>query len=82
MKIYLHETFQIGTASKFPFLLAQEKNPKSLWGKTSTIVYGSNEPLSYGIFMGGDDRYGIILLYRKGNGNKAAYYAKKILESK
>ena len=44
----------------------------SMWGKTSTIVEGTNSRHSYGIFIGGDDERGVVVVLRKGNGHIAA----------
>jgi len=45
------------------------------WGKTSTVVAGTNSKHSYGIFIGGDDEKGIVVLLRRGNGHLAAKWA-------
>lgn len=43
-----------------------------IWGKTSTIIEGTNSRHSYGIFIGGDDERGVVVVLRKGNGHIAA----------
>ncbi len=43
-----------------------------MWGKTSTIIEGTNSRHSYGIFIGGDDERGVVVVQRKGNGHIAA----------
>ena len=53
--------------------------PHELWGKTSTVVDGTNRPLSYGLFIGGSGDTGIIALLRKGNGNLAARWVRLVL---
>jgi SpoIID/LytB domain protein len=50
-----------------------------LWGKTSTTIDGTNLPVSYGMFIGGMDNTGIIVLLRKGNGHLAAKWAQVLL---
>jgi SpoIID/LytB domain protein len=49
------------------------------WGKTSTVVAGTNRKHSYGIFIGGDDEKGIVVLLRKGNGHLAAKWGMLLL---
>lgn len=51
-----------------------------LWGKTSTVIDGTNKPESYGIFMGGNGTQGIIVILRKGTGNMASRWARRILQ--
>jgi SpoIID/LytB domain protein len=43
-----------------------------MWGKTSTVIEGTNSRHSYGIFIGGDDERGVVVVLRKGNGHIAA----------
>lgn len=50
------------------------------WGKTSTVVAGTNSKHSYGIFIGGDDERGIVVLLRKGNGHLAAKWGMLLME--
>lgn len=50
-----------------------------LWGKTSTVVDGTNKPVSYGIFLGGNGTRGIIVIVRKATGNMASRWARRIL---
>jgi len=50
-----------------------------LWGKTSTVIDGTNKPESCGIFMGGNGTRGIIVIVRKANGNMASRWARRIL---
>ncbi|MBP7734902.1 MAG: hypothetical protein KA369_02905 [Spirochaetes bacterium] len=50
-----------------------------LWGKTATVLDGTNTPLSYGLFMGGNGATGVIVVLRKGTGNMASRWARKIL---
>jgi hypothetical protein len=58
------------------------RNENKLWGKTSTIIHGSNKLVSYGLFIGGDDKTGIITLLRGSNGHVAAQWAKCILNKR
>ncbi len=51
-----------------------------LWGKTATVLDGTNTPVSYGLFMGGNGTTGIIVVLRKGTGAMASQWARKILE--
>jgi hypothetical protein len=53
-------------------VLSGEYHSGEIWGKTSTIIEGTNRMHSYGIFIGGDDERGVIVLLRKGNGHIAA----------
>jgi hypothetical protein len=50
-----------------------------LWGKTSTVLDGTNRAVSYGIFIGGYGNRGIVAVLRKGNGNLAAHWARLLL---
>lgn len=50
-----------------------------LWGKTSTVIDGTNKPVSYGIFLGGNGTQGIIVILRKATGNMASRWARRIL---
>ncbi len=53
---------------------------KLLWGKTSTVVTGTNTHTGYGLFLGGNDEYGIVTVLRRGNGHIAAQWARYLLE--
>jgi len=87
----LAKTFITGTASgsvkKYGdprnYLPLQKKpaqtNAEETWGKTSTVIDGTNRPVSYGIFFGGRGDTGIITVLRKGNGHLAAKWALEIL---
>ncbi|MCU0848690.1 MAG: hypothetical protein MUD12_12460 [Spirochaetes bacterium] len=92
-KVYglLAKTFIMGTASGAVkeygdprnYLPLQKKpvrtNMEETWGKTSTVIDGTNRPVSYGIFFGGRGETGIITVLRKGNGHLAAKWALEIL---
>ncbi|MCP4138524.1 MAG: hypothetical protein GY754_46630 [bacterium] len=56
------------------------RHRQGLWGKTSTVIDGTNKPLCYGMFLGGIGSRGIIVVLRKGNGNTAAQWGKILLE--
>ncbi len=90
----LRETFTRGTAleqkkrygSSYNYLPLEKADKRDscgrltdLWGKTATVIDGTNKPVSYGIFMGGNGRHGIIVVLRKATGNMAARWARKIL---
>jgi hypothetical protein len=49
------------------------------WGKTATVVDGTNRPVSYGIFIGGAGSKGIVAVLRKSNGHIAARWARLIM---
>jgi SpoIID/LytB domain protein len=91
----LRDTFIHGTASKQKKrsgpscnYLPLEKNDEKksmwsltdLWGKTATVLGGTSTPVSYGLFMGGNGATGIIVVLRKGTGNLASRWARKILD--
>ncbi len=46
-----------------------------VWGKTASILHGTNKIKRYGVFMGGCGNRGILLIYRNANGRKAAKLA-------
>lgn len=53
--------------------------PDGMWGKTATVIDGTNKPMSYGLFLGGRGKRGIIVVLRKGNGALSARWARMIL---
>ena len=53
----------------------------SAWGKTGTVISGTNSHCGYGIFIGGCGRYGIVSILRRGTGAMAADYSGDILLS-
>ncbi len=59
--------------------MQQQPVDAGLWGKTSTVIDGTNLPLGYGMFLGGKDERGIIVILRKGNGHLAAQWGRLIL---
>jgi len=82
----LHKTFTDGTAketedsSETTHLSSpHNKNINDLWGKTGTVIAGTNSHHGYGIFTGGINSTGIVSLLRKGTGAMAARESKKIL---
>jgi len=78
----LHKTFTDGTAKETAtetIPLPGKINIKDLWGKTGTVIAGTNSHCSYGIFTGGLSSTGIAAILRKGTGAMAAGESKKIL---
>ncbi|MFW5862085.1 MAG: hypothetical protein ACOCWZ_07520 [Spirochaetota bacterium] len=91
----LAETFTMGTAAppvhtagpkcnwEIPVRLTSDMRElpvdEGLWGKTSTVIDGTNLPLGYGMFLGGKDESGILVILRKGNGHLAAQWGRLIL---
>jgi NDP-sugar pyrophosphorylase family protein len=73
----LHRTFIDGTAKDENSDTAS--NRERLWGKTGTVIAGTNNHYGYGIFIGGSDSVGIVSIFRKGTGSHAAKESKKIL---
>ncbi len=51
----------------------------SAWGKTGTVISGTNSHCGYGIFIGGCGRCGIVSVLRRGTGAMAADYSGDIL---
>jgi len=94
----LAQTFTMGTAAlpvhpagprcnwEPPVLLTgkMEQRPvdAGLWGKTSTVIDGTNLPLGYGMFLGGRDDRGVLVILRKGNGHLAAQWGRLILDGR
>ena len=78
----LHRTFVDGTAKddNSPASPAYNEFKRNLWGKTGTVIAGTNKHYGYGIFTGGSDSAGIISIFRKGKGAGAAKESKNILE--
>jgi SpoIID/LytB domain protein len=86
----LHKTFTIGTAKEHDgekmknrsynnFSMQQNIKEKDLWGKTGTVIAGTNSHHGYGIFTGGLKSSGIAAILRKGTGAETAKESKKIL---
>ena len=46
-----------------------------IWGKTATVIDGTNRQTVYGIFLGGCKDKGIVAILRNGNGQKTAKIA-------
>lgn len=53
-----------------------------IWGKTSTVIDGTNRPESYGIFLGAYETEGIILFLKNSSGHNAAKWGKILLLDK
>jgi SpoIID/LytB domain protein len=62
-------------------LLANNKHDE-FWGKTSTVLDGTNRPVNYGMFIGGNKKKGIMVFLRKGNGHLAAKWSIILLNKK
>jgi len=86
----LHKTFTEGTAKEHSDENSQNKSysntsiqlntkRKDLWGKTGTVIAGTNSHHGYGIFTGGLNSTGIVAILRKGTGAAAAKESEKIL---
>ncbi len=56
-----------------------EREFHDFWGKTSTVIDGTNQPIGYGIFLGVKDDIGVITILRKGNGHLAGKWAMVLL---
>lgn len=57
------------------------KMPDSdLWGKTGTVIAGTNSHHSYGLFTGGCGDIGITTILRKGKGADAAHLSLSLLK--
>jgi hypothetical protein len=92
IKDALNDTFAIGTASGplrpygnpaahvgiARFEEAAGVNISGMWGKTSTVIDGTNRAVGYGLFMGGDATRGVVAILRKGNGHLAARWAREV----
>ncbi len=48
---------------------------RDIWGKTATVIAGTNRNAVYGIFLGGCEDKGIVVILRNGNGQKTAKIA-------
>jgi len=55
-------------------------NLMEYWGKTSTVIDGTNRALNYGMFIGGRGDKGIIVVIQRGYGHIAAKWALKLLQ--
>jgi len=52
---------------------------EAVFGKTATVMDGTNRACSYGIFIGGTGDTGVMVLLRNGNGHRAARYGVRLL---
>ena len=75
----LHKTFIDGTAKDESNEAKYNESKERLWGKTGTVITGTNNHYGYGIFIGGSDSCGIVSILRKGTGANSAKESKKIL---
>jgi hypothetical protein len=90
MESGLKKTFTIGTASPKTEAIGTEinqlseadipKNSKDTawWGKTATLLDGTNQPKGHGIFIGGRGNTGIVVIIRSGNGHLASMWARML----
>ncbi len=82
----LHKTFTDGTAVETHRTGGGEKDNvkfksiSGLWGKTGTVIAGTNSHRGYGIFIGGGADTGIVSVLMNGTGAKAAIESEKILK--
>ncbi len=49
------------------------------WGKTATILSGTNRLTGYGLFLGGDGENGILVILRGGTGAEAGRWSVRLL---
>jgi len=72
----LHRTFLHGTAK--PETTGTDKLA-GIWGKTGTVMTGTNYHSSYGIFIGGNGSTGIVSILPESNGKNCAKFSLSIL---
>lgn len=81
----LKDTFISGTAEitdkERKKNIAPEILPPGIWGKTGTVIAGTNSHHSYGLFTGGAGDTGIIMILRKGKGADAAHLSPSLLKA-
>lgn len=79
----LKKTFTEGTAKNSGSDITASNDNRihqaGLWGKTGTVIAGTNSHHSYGLFTGGLSDTGIIVILRKGKGTEAAHLAMSLL---
>lgn len=87
----LYATFQNGTASHIAADSLREpgtaladaddvvRGGAPIWGKTATVLDGTNVACGYGYFLGGDTRRGIVVIMRNGIGAAAAGWARILM---
>ncbi len=76
----LHKTVSHGTASETGHP-ADRLQTHSLWGKTATFIDGTNRQILYGLFAGGDETRGLVVMQANGTGRDAAESAREIFSS-
>ena len=52
----------------------------SMWGKTGTVISGTNSHISYGLFTGGTGKVGIIAVLPGGTGHDCAIESARLLK--
>lgn len=81
----LRKTFTSGTAEikadDAGTVVNHQLFPPDMWGKTGTVIAGTNSHHSYGIFTGGCGDTGIVTILRKGKGADAAHLSLLILKN-
>jgi hypothetical protein len=79
----LKKTFTEGTAkpakNRTDTLIEPAAISPEIWGKTGTVIAGTNSHHSYGLFTGGSNDTGIIVILRKGKGTDAAHLALSLM---
>lgn len=82
----LRKTFTSGTAKITEKDIASNIGlkiiPPDMWGKTGTVIAGTNSHHSYGLFTGGCGGTGIVTIFRKGRGVDAAHLSVSLLKKK
>lgn len=73
----LFDTMDTGTAGGV--IAADRSGPDRAWGKTATVLSGSNRLTGYGLFLGGEGENGILVVLRGGNGARAGRWAVRLL---
>ncbi len=76
IKTALHSTFISGTAS---LGLKEDLRGRAVWGKTGTVMTGTNRHLSYGIFMGGYEDIVMVAIMPRSHGEVCAQNSYRIM---
>lgn len=82
LQTFLYDTFIHGTAAPNEGEtgdISGMPDAFSVWGKTSTYLYGTNSTHACGTFLGGKGDTGIIVVTNGGNGRKAALQALRLI---
>ncbi|HSV95698.1 MAG TPA: hypothetical protein VLM75_02060 [Spirochaetota bacterium] len=73
----LFDTMDTGTAAGV--LGTGRSDPDRSWGKTATILSGTNRLTGYGLFLGGYGENGILIILKDGTGAQAGRWAVSLL---